>query len=91
MMKLTINNIKFVKRHEKDGVTYCWYVGMKSNKISDNRHWINRDSDGKSYVAEYDKSLLPKSVQKFIDRHNEVCITDETDDNGQGFKIYMIA
>lgn len=35
-MRMTKNNIKFVKRLEKDGMTYGWHIVMKSNRISDN-------------------------------------------------------
>ena len=54
-MKLTLNNIKFVKRFTKNGETRSYYVGMKSGYVSDARQF---------YVTK--KTDLPVNVQKFL-------------------------
>ena len=63
-MRLTENNIRFVKEYTVDGITYGWYVCMKSNKVS----------DGRNYSAHgfelYPVDKLPKTVQNFIQKHS---------------------
>lgn len=65
MMKLTKNNIKFVKQRLRDGLTYNYYVAMKSNNISDNRLYCNYENN-KSTADYYEFERLPKTVQKFV-------------------------
>lgn len=68
-MRLTTNNIDFVKELTEDGVAYSWYVAMKSHRTSDGRHYCYCDKEGRTIVKEYRKEDLPKSVQSFIDTH----------------------
>ena len=51
-MKLTVNNIQFVKRMESDGITYEWFVAMKSNRISDSRMFTNYENN-RTVVKEF--------------------------------------
>lgn len=88
IMRLTKNNILFVKRHECDGITYNWYVAMKSRQISDNRSFVNYDETGKSIIKEYPLERLPKAVQAFISQHEEKHFAGEDEDR---FQVYMIA
>lgn len=61
-MRLTTNNIAFVKELTRDGVTYGWFVAMKSQRVSDARSY--------SYTPKFQ---LPVSVQRFIaERSREV-------------------
>lgn len=60
MMRLSEKNIKFVKRHEKNGCIYMYYVGMKSNRVS----------DGRLFYA-ISNEQLPKAVQNFMSKHDE--------------------
>lgn len=60
MMRLSEKNIKFVKRLEKNGCIYEYYVSMKSNRVSDSRMFYN--------TARED---LPKAVQNFMNKRNE--------------------
>ena len=69
--RLSANSIKFVKRLELDGITYCWYVAMKSGHVSDSRVYIYYDERETTCAKPYPKEQLPKAVQKFIDSHNE--------------------
>lgn len=86
-MRLTTSNIKFVKRYKKDGVTYMWFLAMKSGRVSDSREYINYDESGKkTCVKEYPAEWLPKTIQNFINSHEEHLITDPEEDNN-GFEI----
>ena len=82
-MKLTENNILFVKRHEKDGVTYSWYIAMKSRRISDNKNFVNYEN-GKTVIKEFSQDRLPKAVQNFIAKHEETLLVDGD------YKIYIM-
>lgn len=84
-MKLTMNNILFVKRLEHNDVTYSWFVAMKSRRISDARNYINVEN-GKTVIKEYPAEWLPKTVQNFISTYSETKIVD-----GDEFKVYMIS
>lgn len=86
-MKLTANNIRFVKRLELNGVTYAWYVGMKSGQISDSRYFINYDKRGRTCAEPYPMERLPKSVQTFIGSHEERVFSESNEDN---FMEYII-
>lgn len=83
------SEIKFVKRMEQDGVTYSWFVANKSNRVSDSRNYINYEN-GKTCIKPYAKEALPKSVQKFIDSHNEEEFEGFKGFNIEGFKEYII-
>ena len=87
-MKLTANNISFVKRHECGGITYGWFVSMKSGAVSDARTFINYDERGRTCVKPYEKERLPKAVQKFIASHDERILYEK---DGDDFKHYIIA
>ena len=65
------------------GITYSYFVAMKSRKISDARQFINY-KDGKSVIAPYSKEKLPKAVQNFLNSNTEELLVD-----GESFKIYM--
>ena len=65
-MKLTTNNIRFVKVLVKNGITYEVHVAMKSHLVSDSRTYVNYDENGTTVVADYPFEKLPKAVQKFI-------------------------
>lgn len=67
-MRLTINNIAFVKELTCDGLTYEWFVSMKSGRASDSILYVNYENN-KTVVKEFAKDRLPVSVQKFIDKH----------------------
>jgi len=86
-MRMTKNNIKFVKRLEKDGMTYGWFVSMKSNRISDCREYINY-RNGRTVVEEYELDRLPKTVRDFVESHEESIFTDERETTGFATYIY---
>lgn len=65
-MRLTVNNILFVKEGTMDDLTYAWYVAMKSHRVSDLRIYRRFDKDGCLVIDAYPKECLPASVQKFI-------------------------
>ena len=73
MMRLVEKNIKFVKRHERNGVAYSYYVAMKSNYVS----------DGRLFYATSDEQL-PKAVKNFISNHVE-----ETFEADEEFVTYI--
>lgn len=73
MMRLVEKNIKFVKRHERNGVVYFYVVGMKSNRVS----------DGRLFYASSNEQL-PKAVQDFISNHVE-----ETFEADEEFATYI--
>lgn len=74
-MRLAEKNIKFVKEFVQNGITFCWFVSMMSGKNSDARDFINYEN-GKSVFGEYTADRLPKSVQKFIAKHNKEVFRD---------------
>ena len=74
-MILAEKNIKFVKEFVQNGVTFYWFVSMKSGKNCDARDFTNYE-DGKSVFGEYTADRLPKSVQKFIAKHNKEVFRD---------------
>lgn len=78
IMRLTTDNIKFVKELRNNGMTYSWYVGMKSNYVSDGRNYVHYEN-GKTVVKEYKKEDLPKAVRKFLeDKREEIfAVNDE--------------
>lgn len=86
-MRMTKNNIKFVKRLEKDGMTYGWHIAMKSNRISDSREYINY-RNGRTVAEEYKLDRLPKAVQSFVKEHEESIWTDERETTGFAHYIY---
>lgn len=86
-MRMTKNNIKFIKRLEKDGMTYGWHIAMKSNRISDSREYINY-RNGRTVAEEYKLDRLPKAVQSFVKEHEESIWTDERESTGFAVYIY---
>lgn len=74
-MRLTEKNIKFVKEYVQNGVTFNWFVSMKSGKNSDARDFTNYE-DGKSVFGEYSADRLPISVQKFIAKREREVFRD---------------
>jgi hypothetical protein len=78
-MRLTVNNIRFVKAmtHKESGIIYAWYVGMKSGYVSDGRSYINCEN-GKTVIREYPVTDLPKAVQTFVNTHSS-SLFDETE------------
>lgn len=82
-MKLIKNNILFVKRFEHNGVTYSWFIAMKSRKVSDVRNFVNYEN-GKTVVKQYPKEWLPKAVQNFLNTNTEELLVD-----GDEYKIYV--
>ena len=85
-MRLTKNNIRFVKRLEMDGITYGWFVSMVGGRISDSREYINY-ADGKTVATEYSFDRLPAAVRAFVEGHQESIFTDGND---SGFMEYII-
>ena len=75
-MKLTKDNIAFVKVHLFNGVAYEYFVGMKSNKVSDSRCYGCFEN---AYL--FDK--LPKTIRKFLSKAK----TWNRIDNGDGFVV----
>ena len=83
-MKLVKSNIDFIKRSELNGVTYCWFVVMKSHRVSDSREYINYDGN-RTCVMDYSINRLPAAVRAFIQEHSETLSLD----NGE-YKEYTI-
>jgi hypothetical protein len=67
-MRLTTNNIKFVKELTHNGTTYSWFVSLKEQAFS--QSFTNYNEEGRTIVAEYTKDRLPKAVQKFLENKN---------------------
>lgn len=88
-MRLTINNIKFVKELAKNGTTYAWFVSMKSGNVSDSRNFINYDETGKTTVAEYRADTLPSSVRNFLRKSTPEVFNRREHDNGDVFTEYI--
>lgn len=86
-MRLTKNNILFVRELVKDGITYEWFVCMKSRKVSESRVFANCDESGKTIVKTYEKEKLPKSVQKFLEE--SFCDFEKKEDDYITFIHYM--
>ena len=83
MMKLTKNNIKFVKELTCDGITYGWFVAMKSGYVSDSRNYINYENGKTTCKQTFPKNQLPKAVQKFIENSvPELFLYDEQNTYG---------
>ena len=76
MMRLTTNNIKFVKELTCDGITYGWFV-------SDSRNYINYENGKTTCKQTFPKNQLPKAVQKFIENSvPELFLYDEQNTYG---------
>ena len=92
IMRLTKENIQFVKQRHKDGITYNYYVSMKSNNISDNRLYCNY-KDNKSTIDYYEFERLPKTVQKFVQekyRNKSFFYTEEKYEESDGLHRYGV-
>lgn len=83
-MRMTKNNIKFVKRLEKEGTTYNWFVKMKDGTAHDYINYRN----GRTVAEEYKLDRLPKAVQSFVKEHEESIWTDERETTGFAHYIY---
>lgn len=90
MMRLIENNIKFVKEMQLNGMTYSYFVSMKSNSISDSRSYINYENDV-TVAKEYEFERLPKSVQNFINhyQHNYRLFDERMENNGSIYSCYI--
>lgn len=84
MMRLTVDNIKFVKVHDYNGMPYSWMVVMKSGRVSDSRNYVNYENN-KTVVKEYPQEWLPKAVQKFIEDAAEELINSTEDKDGNEY------
>lgn len=87
-MRLTENNIKFVKEKRLNGITYGYFISMKSNLISDCRDYINYEN-GVTVAKEYEFERLPKTVQNFIKHHEPSRLFDEEEYNGDIYSHYI--
>lgn len=85
-MRLSENNILFIKELRKDGITYEWFVCMKSRNASDSRQYVNYDKTGKTIIASYEKERLPKAAQNFLAKSS--CMLEE-ENNGFSHYIYI--
>lgn len=83
-MRMSKNNISFVKRSEKDGMTYNWFVKMKDGQGHDYINYRN----GRTVAEEYNIDRLPKAVKSFVEEHNEGIWTDERESTGFAVYIY---
>lgn len=63
-------DIKFVKRLERNGMTYGWFVASRNTATAQSREYINYEN-GKTCVKPYPVENLPKYVKAFIDNHAE--------------------
>lgn len=69
-MKLSYNNIDFVRARTHNGTAYGYFVKMKSNRMSDNRDYCLTNQNGKTDMTlEYKFEWLPKTVQRFLLMH----------------------
>lgn len=83
-MRLTANNIRFVKELTTNGITWGWHIAMKDYQLSSARYYTNTDKNGMNMHTEYPKELLPKSVQKFLENsQRELYQTIENKKYGQ--------
>ena len=76
-MKLTKNNIDFVKALEMNGVIYEWFIKLKNGET---KIYINMEK-GKTIVSEYLKEWLPVSIIQYIDQHEKEEISKEEEKN----------
>ena len=67
-MKLTYDNIDFVRVRTHNEKPYGYFVRMKSNRASDHRDYALY-KDGKTTTGDYKKEWLPKTIQKFLENH----------------------
>lgn len=89
--RLKYSDIKFVRRHEKDGVTYEWFVACKSF-VTGCRSYCNYVKNARgnwvTAVQEYSVDRLPKTVQKYIANNISRQELREADDDG--YACYLI-
>lgn len=83
-MRMAKKNIRFVKRIEKEGTTYNWFVKMKDGTAHDYINYRN----GRTVAEEYKLDRLPKAVQSFVKEHEESIWTDERETTGFAHYIY---
>ena len=83
-MRLTANNIRFVKELTTNGITWGWHVAMKDYQPFSARYYRNTDKNGVNMHTEYPKESLPKSVQKYLENNKkELYQTIETKNFGK--------
>ena len=87
-MRLTVKNISFVKERTKNGVTYGWFIGLKSPNVSDSINYAVYE-DGKTVAKEYPLDLLPASVRKFIERSERKLLCEDTYESGDCYRHYI--
>lgn len=85
-MRLSLQNIRFVKELSLDGITYGWYVSMGS--VFNSREYINYAGD-RTTCEPYDKNLLPSTVRRFIELRNREIFTSESFDDGGNYTEYI--
>lgn len=68
-MRLTKNNINFVREVQVDGNPIQWYVVMKNNWVSDMRAYSYSNISRYSKPTPFPATDLPKTVQEFINDH----------------------
>ena len=70
-MRLSKKTIEAVIEHKlPDGTTYQFYVICKGG-ISENRLFVNRDTNGRTVAEPYSWTRLPKSAQRFMESHTQ--------------------
>ena len=87
-MKLIEKNIAHVWRMEMNGMTYSYFVALKSGRVSDSRNFINYEN-GRTVAKEYPAEWLPVSVRKFIQKHDEELRADMVDGDGKVWRHYL--
>lgn len=83
-MRMAKKNISFVKRLEKDGIIYSWFVKLKDGTAYDYINYRN----GRTVAEEYSIDRLPKAVQGFVKEHKESIWTEERESTGFAVYIY---
>lgn len=86
-MRLIEKNIRHVIRSEMDGVTYSYFVAMKSGWVSDSRDFINYEN-GRTVVKLYKFEWLPAAVRKFVQKHEKKLLYELEDKDGKVFRKY---
>lgn len=88
MMALVEKNIAFVREQTQDDMTYCWFVVMKSGRVSDSRRFINLEND-RTVCKAYPVERLPKAVQSFIRKHDRKDTTGKWEqEHMKGYRLY---
>lgn len=88
MMRLIEKNIAHVWRMEVDGMTYSYFVALKSRQVSDSRNFINYEN-GRTVAKEYPAEWLPAAVRKFLQKHDEELQYEMVDKDGKVWRHYL--